>query len=223
MAGKEGGLNALPLSLCAPPSGRLRKIYSTNSIGGAKKGGAPWVTGAICCGAIVGLVTGVLALGTAVFTMRNEMQASQNRLAEQNDRLAENQKLLLQAQQAYEQQRKADIEAQAEAARLKEHETICANHQATRMQIEDRFAKLMDDHSVLLNMLKKCFENPNKDSRSNCALVTCGTAYFVAGSNCLSIGATAGSIEEDMKREDAATYQDGCVVPNTAATTFFAN
>jgi hypothetical protein len=173
--------------------------------------------------AILGLITGALALGTAAFTFMHQLQEQKDQIFAQSRRLEDNRRLLEQQRQLYEQQKEADLRAQQAAQALAEQARICEGHQANRLVIEQRFGQLMASHGTLMNSLKVCMETSEDDGQGTCFATVCAAAYiFTNGeSNCLDTAATASAIKTDLDRENAASRADECVIPSSAVTEYF--
>ena len=159
--------------------------------------------------AIVGLLTAVLALGAAVIGYRNEMAAQQAQID---------------AQQADIQKQKMNLDAQRQAIEQEQHARICDFHEQKLEATEQRFSDLMEEHGLLMNSIKQCFENNKTDEdKKNCTMGICLMAYaFTKGSsNCATVFGTSLSIKTNLDREQISAQADKCTVPDSAAERYF--
>lgn len=172
---------------------------------------------------ILAIITGVLALGTATISLLSELQASRENGVRQEKKVEDLELALKKQNEAYQEQKRIDAEAQRQAMAEQARANLCLEHSDRRIEIESRFSALMRAHGMLMNSLRSCAHERNSEDQNDCAAFVCATAYFGTSgeSNCVASVGEGLAIKADMERENRLAAGDGCSVPASAVIDFF--
>ncbi len=170
-------------------------------------------------GAIIGLITGVVALITAVVVLNHNLNEQRQKSEEQ--RIAfEQQRERDQAE--FNRQRELQQKQIAEAAAAQERLAKCNRHQENARAIDADFDALYREQGRLMSAMRSCTKE-KPDDQAACGITVCAISYWWTngGSNCVDVATQVGTIRERALSEKQLAAADSCDIGESAAATYF--
>ncbi|MEG3124452.1 hypothetical protein [Sphingomonas sp. GB1N7] len=171
-------------------------------------------------GAIIGLVTGVVALITAVITFNHLLNEQREKTEEQ--RIAfEQQRTRDQAE--FQRQQELQRRQIAEAAAAQERITLCNRHHENLRAIDSDFNELYRQHGQLMSAMRSCMKEKKPDDQAGCGITVCAlAAWWTSGeSNCIDVASQADALKQRALSEKKLASANSCEIGESASVSFF--